>query len=200
MKIYVGNVAKKVADQSHKQLILDNLEKYSSLVSLVLKYGWEKDAQSVLLKRVGDHDYISSDWIKAVKNLNDERGNKLLGNYLSKKDNFKYATYEFIKDFKGEDEFNRLLQIQWEKSLKKDGHTKYALAPIMIEEGHVEAFPVALQGIMDDDICSWHTDEILEAIMHKIPGVDSKKSYSDWYGENKNRIKYNKESGNFEVR
>ena len=106
----------------------------------------------------------------------------------------------FIKDFKGEDEFNRLLQIQWEKSLKKDGHTKYALAPIMIEEGHVEAFPVALQGIMDDDICSWHTDEILEAIMHKIPGVDSKKSYSDWYGENKNRIKYNKESGNFEVR
>ena len=198
---YLNYAIKRLAEDRHKEMILQALPTKQCLVSVVLQKGWEEDAKDTLITELkgANGAYLPTDWVKAVAALQDPETYDALGEYFSKASNASYI-YKSIHMLPGI-QLNDAVGKAWENA-KESTHyyTVGSMAAIAISYGHQDAIEELIDLMKDPPKnMSSSLNPRLSLIMH-LGVKGSNEEIIAWYETNKDNLVFDSETKKFKVK
>ena len=141
---YAEQVVSVLAEDEHKQLILDALANHPALIRLVIQKGWLDDARGILIRELQKRPgYLPRLWIEAVASFRDPQTYEDLKAYLVNGANRQW-TYHVLSQIPDLN-LTQAVGQAWAKA--KAGCSdleRAAMAKIAQQYGHPDAFGVAI--------------------------------------------------------
>ncbi|MBN2712765.1 MAG: hypothetical protein JXR97_10105 [Planctomycetes bacterium] len=173
-----------LADDSNKSLIIGNLQNNKDLIKVILSRSWEIDAKDILVKEMSKRkDFIRTEWIQAVANLEDPSAYNDLKWYLVNGLN-PHMTFESVKNLPGF-ELEPALQSLWDRLKTEGGWELVPVAKILAPRGNKDALEQLVTPLTSTEQDSYAKPEI-RRIICDLTGVKGDYAYIvKWYEENK---------------
>ena len=139
LSFYIVGAVSRLADEEHKQLIIDALPKYVELIHLIVQKGWVDDARTILMKVLHTHpNYLPPEWINTVAAFQDPSTYDDLKEYLVNGAN-RQLTYQALSRIPGID-LSQAVAEAWAKAKSACSDcVRVAMAPIALRFGHQDA-------------------------------------------------------------
>ncbi|HEY8240315.1 MAG TPA: hypothetical protein VIH35_02665, partial [Kiritimatiellia bacterium] len=188
----------KLADDAHKQLILDALPDSPTLVTAVRANGWEAEAKPVLLAILKDApNYLPNDFIEAVADYGDPETYADLANFLVIGGNT-WWTYSAIRDAPGI-QLDEPVKQMWLKKKRSHEYERRSAARVAIDFGHVDALGYLIDWMAGDTDNEWEGNEIRRDVLRVVPIRGSDQELRDWFNTNKDKLTFNASLKKYEV-
>jgi hypothetical protein len=139
LSFYIVSAISGLADDEHKQMIIDALPKYVQLIHLIVQKGWVDDARPILIAVLHTHPgYLPREWIDIVAAFQDPSTYDDLKEYLVNGAN-RLWTYEALSRIPGID-LSRTVAEAWAKAkFGCSDRERAAMATIALRFGHQDA-------------------------------------------------------------
>ncbi len=188
---YVIPAVIQLTEKKDKELILKYLPFKKDLVKVVTQKGWEEDAKVILYNELRQiPHYLPTEWIRAIANLQETCVYEDLKQYLILGSN-KSWTYETIKMLPSIELEDAVFEA-WQNA-KREKWSRNSFAPIALAHGQIDAFPIIIESL---DSSPNNHDAVRHPRKHILQYTYAKGSNDDlrnWYNENKNNLKFDKE-------
>ncbi|MEE9368520.1 MAG: hypothetical protein V3V05_06605 [Pontiella sp.] len=189
---YEVTVIRKLLNPEHKELLLSNLRDVPDLAQSVVKFGWEKDAQHILLYELKHETSLPPSWIKAVASLQDPETYPLLTNYFINGKN-QGKTYRAIKNLPGIDQSESFPRA-WEKAKRNPGYERRQMMAPAVEFGMDDSLGFIIQALFESSL-SASSEKIYHAVFEKHTGISgSAEELQQWYQANKDQLRFDPET------
>lgn len=189
-----------LANESDKQLIIDNVQRNYELSKVVYAKKWCADAKEVLHQLVKrSTGYLPTEALMCLAQAEDPKTYPALISFLVNGWN-SHSTYNAIKTLPGID-LREALPRAWEKSRPNRYQIGY-LTPDALELGYLPAFHFLFETI-DNNYGVPETIYNSYALIKRftdLPGYTTKKGLKEWYAAHKNQIYFDSGSGYFVAR
>ena len=194
---HVREAVKLMARKQDKKLILDALPNTHELVSIVVKYHWEKDAKETLLEELGGNkaSQLPPEWIEAVVSLEDPKTYDALKDYLVNGHN-RYQTFQAINGLPGLDLTETVKEV-WENG-GYDQDEMVGVAKIAFQYGYVDALDQLLDA-MEDEQMSWQAQEIRPLLYRHLEARGNTATFREWLTKNRANIKFDPKDRKYKV-
>jgi len=149
---HLDKAIKHLATDADRELILGYLPFHSRLASIVILRNWLEDAHEILLEGLGRDAYLSSDWLQAVTQLDDDRVPEALRRYMMFGGHPSCA-YRALKTTAYAALDEAVLET-WEALAVQPPHRRAGFAPIAAEHGIAEALEALARAVVSGfDTC-----------------------------------------------
>ena len=191
---------KRLADSSHKKLILRQLPRSRDLIDVVVRKGWERDARNILIQGLEiNNGYLPTKWIGATAKLNDKKATPLLIEHFIRGSNKKW-TYDSIKHIPGI-ELKDAVAKAWENA-KFNRNSSYELtsvAKIAVGYGHKDALNVLVNELTGNKN-KRERQSVGMALKRHLDFVGSDKEIVDYYKKNKDNLVFDPKDKRFKIK
>lgn len=189
-----------LSNEQSASLILDALPIHHELIKVVVRHGWEDQARKILLDEVKNTDeYLPSEWLVALANLNDPDTYPFLREYFVSGPN-KRTTYKAIKHLPIDD-MTEAVARAWKMSQYGGPYDRNAMAVVAIEYGHEDALAVLIDILLSArGPSSFASRETRPAILKHVEFRGSNEELVRWFEQNRKHIHFDKEAKKFVVR
>ena len=188
-----------LADESNKSLILKSLPVHHDLVRAVIQKGWESDARDILfaeLKNPGQ--YLPTEWIRAVANLNDRESYPLLRDYFINGTNRAW-TYKTIQHLPIEN-MPEAVEEAWNRSKYEHGYNRISMATIAIGYGNLDALEALVNSLTSETHDSyWVNQDARPAVLQYTNFTGSNAELKDWFQNNRSFLRFDPEQKKFVI-
>ncbi len=187
----------RLADESHKELVLEHLPDVQALARVVVRFGWEEDAKDILLDGLAAiPEYLPNDWIQAVANLDDPEVQPLLLNFLMHGGN-KRQTYRVVSGHVDEG-LDEAVEEAWRQS-RRDWE-RNQMAPIAALHGVQDALDYMVRKLAAPHAEDDHSMREWRPAIIRVTGFrGSTTDLIDWYEENRDALAFDPEQGRYIV-
>ena len=187
-----------LVDETHKELILDQLPHCKNLAALVIKFNWELDARDTLLEQLRNlPEHLPAEWIEAVANLKDPETYPLLRDYLISGSN-KSSTYKHIKNLPIDD-LPGAIDIAWEECRVSHPYSRESMALIAATFGHLDALETVVELATTGRPTYWNTREAKRVLRKHTEFREAPSKLEAWFETNKDKLKFDPESRRFVI-
>jgi hypothetical protein len=165
-------------------------------VEIVVKKGWQQDARDTLILNLGDEKAtLSTNWIKAVVDLNDPASYGPLKKYFlraSNQDNYKIISR--LADINLAPE----VDIAWKKAkFGRDHEVAQMLFPAA-DQGHADALEAAVRILQKTDNKENYVRRQAKDVLLKFtPATGDEAALIAWYEANKSRLSFDPQAKKF---
>ncbi len=116
-RFYRKHAVHKLATERSRKIITDAISENRYLIKTILKNGWQGDVKEILIRDIENRvENLPKEWLKAASSFRDRSTYKALIGYFINC-NYKYRTYEIIKDLPGI-ELQKPIIMAWNKVSK----------------------------------------------------------------------------------
>jgi len=192
LSFYARRALDQIIDDSHKQLVIDNLRAHPTLITLVNEHGWESDAKPVLLAELRNPtQYLSPQWITALTKLSDPSTYDALADYLADGPNPSY-TYHVICDLPGI-ELDAAVAKAWRRHADSPSiYMRGQMAEIAIRHGHIDALGALIELAANPEArFTFNGKRPRQIVDEHIEQTGDDEALLRWYEQHKDRIFYN---------
>jgi len=185
--VYVVPAIVNLAREEDKAQILKALAYTHTLAKVVVEKGWEEDAKDILLAELRDRaEYVPTEWVRAVANLQDPNTYDDLKKYLISGGNKRW-TYDAIKDLPGIDLTDAVAKA-WERAKRSRYGEADEAAGFAAEFGHVDALGYLIRSLSGSQRSTYAAQEAREVIMRCTDARGTSEQIRKWFGENKDKL------------
>jgi len=197
----IHQAIQQTANQQHKQMILDALNKHHDLVNVVLKRGWIDEAYPILLDGMQNSgvDYLPEQWIASVASKKDPASYPVLREYFIRSENHA-GTFKWIKSLPIEN-IEEAVAEAWNNSL-----TDYEFGPdgemarIAVEFGHLDAMDYLIEQMQDPNFLRSRNYRKIRATVKKhLDFKGSSNELIEWYETNHDKLQFDNQSRKYYV-
>jgi len=175
-----------LADESHKELVLQSLSEHRELAACVVEHRWAKDAEPILVRGVRESpSYLPTAWIDALASIGDRSHDRLLLQYLETGMNPAY-TWKAIGGRPGLDAKAAVARM-WKRARERD-FLRFDAAQVAVEFGHVDAL-AALVATMQSGR-EWERRRAAAAVRGWTGRSGSVDEIAAWFRRNRDRLTF----------
>ena len=191
VEFYAIPAIARLAQPKDKKLILKYLPFKKELVKVVIQKGWEEDAKPILYNELRQiPDYLPTEWIRAIANLQEQCIYKDLKQYLIYGSN-KSWTYDAIKMLPGIELEDAVIQA-WENVKREDQWSRNSFAPIALEYGQSDALSVIIDSLDSSPNDHNAVRSPRKYILQYTYASGSNNDMRTWYNKNKSNLYFDK--------
>jgi len=186
-----------LADDTSKPVILEALPIHHDLVTAVIKRGWEKDAQPILLTELKNAgEFLPEEWIQAVVNLNDPESFPLLRTYFINGMN-NANTYNMIKRLPIQD-LPAAVAEAWKRCKYENVYLRQGMAIVALEYGHVDALAslIDLLASGEMNLPEW-SNQVRSAVLKYVEFRGSNEDLVQWFQKNRDKLRFDPKAKKF---
>ena len=198
---YLNYAIERLAGEPHKELILKNLKQHKSLIDVVIKMGWEKDAKETLLQGLkSNNNYLPTEWIRAAAEFNDKEFKQPLVDYFINGCN-KSWTYKAIM-YRTDIDLKDAVNKAWTSA--KYSNQEYdinSMAVIAVSYGHKDALKTLINILAEkkDSQHNWEKKQAREALLSHLDFSGSDEETIKWYQKNRDKLVFDNDSKKFQL-
>ena len=195
---YINYAIERLVKESHKDLIIKNLNRHKELINVVIKMGWEKDVKEIILQGLqANSNYLPTGWIRVAAEFEDKEFKQPLIDYFVNgcNKNWTYKAIMYRKDIDLKDAVNKA----WLRAKYSDSQCDInSMARIAVEYGNKEALKVLIDSLAAEKH-DWDYDQIRQALRFHIDFAGSDKEIIQWYRANRNKLVFDNDSKKFKL-
>ncbi len=201
--LHLEYAIKNLAKASDKELIIKSLPNSTSLVDIVVRYGWEKDVRKILIDKLYTADYLPISWISAVASFKDPKTYGMLKEYFITHSN-RMRTYEAIKDLPGiklDDAVDEAFSYVKGQNMKQQHNQwqMYNICRIAVGYGKKEALEFLLESYGKPQF-SYYRLKCMKVIQDHVGFEGSINDKREWFKKNKKDIVFDKKDKKFKLK
>ncbi len=196
---HLQNVIKSMVKSSDKKLVIDSLAKCMFLAEIVVRFGWEKDAQKILIEKLSSPGFLPDSWLTAVVDLKDPKTYPKLKEFFITHGN-RLNTYNKIKDLPGI-KLDDAVKEAW-NMVKASPHNqwdKYGMSIIAVGYGNKEALAFLFDNY-DNQQYRFLRLKCWSAMREHTDQEGSVDEISKWFNKNKQNIVFDKKDKKFKLK
>jgi len=198
MSYYAVEAVRLVAEEQHKEMVLDALPSERELAKVVLARGWAQDAREILLAELRRFPYyLPPEWIQAAASLEDPPTYGLLQEYLIHGGS-RAVTHTAISKLPGI-ELTESVGTAWRIVKYQDEYDAREMAQIAIAYGHKDALAYLVQALQEGDQGQWTVRAICEAVARHSNAPATREGVIRWFWQNRNKLTFDAEDRMFRV-
>ncbi len=185
---------------SDKELIIKALPKYTWLVEIVNRYGWQKDVKKVLIEKLSTGQRLPITWIIAVAGFRDPKTYGMLKEYFITNRN-RLQVYEAIKDLPGL-KLDDAIDEAWsmvEALPSRDIFEKLNTSIVALDFGKKKALDFLINNSSNKRY-SYYKVRYIKAIRDHVDYQGSFYDLVNWYNKNKQNIVFDKKNKKFKLK
>ncbi len=181
-----------LAEDRHKDLILEYLPHNHDLAPVILRFGWEEEAKDILMEGLAAMpDYLPRDWIRAVIHLDDPETHPLLLAFLMHGRN-KSQTYNVVSSHITEG-LDEAVEEAWRQS--RQNWDRRQMAPIAAEHGIREALDYMIGEMAETGSADERGMREWRPTIIRLTGfIGTTPDLIQWYEKHREQLEYEEES------
>ncbi|MCP4136736.1 MAG: hypothetical protein GY754_37550 [bacterium] len=194
---YAARAVASWCEGKHKDLIIKKLVLFPELISVVIKFGWMKDAKKILLRELSEGEKASypDEWLYAVRSFNSQDSMNSLVVYFDRTFSIErvyaiLATYDNIN-------LDKIIFGKWNNKKLPDWQ-RNDLIPFALEHGISGAMDKAID-LYENTGSRYYKRNMSGHIRNYTGKLDVTANIIKWYRANKHRISFNRKSKQYEI-
>ncbi len=190
---------KDMAEPSDKEMIIKALPFSTTLIDVIVRYGWEKDVRKILIDKLLYTQYLPTAWIAAVAGFQDPETYDLLKKYFISNGD-RIGVYEVIKDLPGI-KLDDAVDEAWKmaKCQENNDWQKFNTSMVAVEYGNKEALEYLLNNYANPRF-SYHAMKSRRIIKDHVDFKGSNYEIKNWFNKNKQNIVFDKNDKKFKLK
>ena len=195
---YLLRAIEELATPENKAVILDALPEQQDLASVVVKFGWERDARATLIAGFNEHpQYLPESWIEAVGLLQDPTTYPLIEDYFVN-GNSKSATFQVLEKIPG---FNIAggVDEMWKKAKYDRADQLIEACDIAAQYGHADALDAAAK-ILEDDHNRYYRKVARRIITTYTPSTGDDEALIGWVKANSGNLVFDPQTKKYSIK
>ena len=175
-----------LANEEHRELILEHLHFHPGLASIVVLRGWEEQASDIFIEGLYRERWLTGAWLSAVARLDDERVYEGLATYMIHGGNPSGA-YRALRTLPDVD-LDRVVAETWESVKVNQFFRLDEIAPLAAERGLIEGLVSIARSVLVDGGSGCQLGNLRKAIKRLVAHEGSEKELATLVLENTEQL------------
>jgi len=185
-RFYINHAIARIATESSKNKIIENLRLNEDLAKVVLKNGWQVEARDIMIEKLYKERFVPKELIQAVVKLEDPLTYDALIYFFVHGTN-QYNTYGLTYKLPGININNHIIEA-WEITLAtRTNYEKMLMAELAIRLGRKDALEILIEGLYEFKSPTLN-DRFLKILKEYVDIKGDLSAIAEWYNTNKNNI------------